>query len=62
MSADGAVAGALGIADLIKASTPAALRGLKDDGIRVVMLTGDNWTTARAFARRLGSTWRKSAS
>jgi Cu+-exporting ATPase len=54
MSVDGAVAGALGIADPIKASTPAALRGLEADGIRVVMLTGDNWTTARAVARRLG--------
>jgi Cu+-exporting ATPase len=54
MSVDGAVAGALGIADPIKASTPAALRGLKADRVRVVMLTGDNWTTARAVGRRLG--------
>lgn len=54
MSVDGAVAGALGIADPIKASTPEALSGLKADRIRVVMLTGDNWTTARAVARRLG--------
>jgi Cu+-exporting ATPase len=54
MAVDGAVAGALAIADPLKASTPEALRGLKAEGIRVVMLTGDNWTTARAVARRLG--------
>jgi Cu+-exporting ATPase len=54
MSVDGAVAGALGIADPIKPSTAEALRGLKVDGIRVVMLTGDNWTTAKAVARQLG--------
>ncbi len=54
MSVDGEVAGALGIADPIKPSTPTALRELKADGIRVVMLTGDNWTTAKAVARRLG--------
>jgi Cu+-exporting ATPase len=54
MSVGREVAGALGIADPIKASTPEALRGLKADGIRVVMLTGDNWTTAKAVARQLG--------
>ncbi|MGB3272211.1 MAG: heavy metal translocating P-type ATPase [Xanthobacteraceae bacterium] len=54
MSVDGVVAGALGIADPIKPSTPTALRELKADGIRVVMLTGDNWTTAKAVAHRLG--------
>jgi Cu+-exporting ATPase len=51
---DGRMAGALAIADPIKASTPEALRRLKDAGIRVVMLTGDNRTTAEAVARRLG--------
>ena len=51
---DGKVAGAIAIADPVKASTPEALAGLKAEGIRVVMLTGDNWTTARAVARRLG--------
>lgn len=51
---DGRVAGAIGIADPVKASTLEALAGLKTEGIRVVMLTGDNWTTARAVARRLG--------
>jgi len=52
MSVDGQVAGVLAIADPVKAGTPEALKGLKD--IRVVMLTGDNWTTAKAVARRLG--------
>jgi Cu+-exporting ATPase len=51
---DGKVAGAIAIADPVKASTPKALAGLKEEGIRVVMLTGDNWTTAKAVARRLG--------
>lgn len=51
---DGRVAGAIAIADPVKASTPEALAGLKDEGVRVVMLTGDNWTTAEAVARRLG--------
>jgi Cu+-exporting ATPase len=51
---DGKVAGAIAIADPVKASTPEALAGLKAEGVRVVMLTGDNWTTAKAVARRLG--------
>ena len=51
---DGALAGALGIADPVKASTPQALRDLKAAGIHVVMLTGDNRVTADAVARRLG--------
>jgi Cu+-exporting ATPase len=50
----GKVAGAIAIADPVKASTPEALAGLKAEGVRVVMLTGDNWTTAKAVARRLG--------
>jgi Cu+-exporting ATPase len=54
MAVDGTVAGVLAIADPVKATTPEALTGLKAEGIRVVMLTGDNWTTARAVARRLG--------
>jgi Cu+-exporting ATPase len=54
MAVDGSVAGVLAIADPVKASTPEALRGLKAEGVRVVMLTGDNWTTAKAVARRLG--------
>jgi Cu+-exporting ATPase len=51
---DGRAAGIFAIADPIKSSTPAALAALKAEGIRVVMLTGDNWTTARAVARNLG--------
>ena len=54
MAVDGVVAGVLAIADPVKVTTPEALRGLKAEGIRVVMLTGDNWTTARAVAKRLG--------
>lgn len=51
---DGKVAGAIAIADPVKTSTPEALVGLRAEGIRVVMLTGDNWTTAKAVAKRLG--------
>ena len=51
---NGRPAGILAIADPVKASTPEALAGLKAEGIRVVMLTGDNRTTAEAVARRLG--------
>ncbi|SCY93705.1 ATPase, P-type (transporting), HAD superfamily, subfamily IC/heavy metal translocating P-type ATPase [Microvirga guangxiensis] len=51
---DGKVAGTIAIADPVKATTPEALAGLKEEGIRVVMLTGDNWTTAKAVARQLG--------
>ncbi len=51
---NGKAAGIFAIADAIKATTPEALRALKEDGIRVVMLTGDNRTTAQAVARRLG--------
>ena len=53
---DGAAAGIIGIADPVKATTPEAVRALRADGIRVVMLTGDNRTTAEAVARRLGIT------
>jgi P-type Cu+ transporter len=54
VAVDGKAAGSIAIADPIKASTPGALAALKADGIRVVMLTGDNATTARAVAARLG--------
>ncbi|WP_246662142.1 copper-transporting P-type ATPase [Prosthecodimorpha hirschii] len=50
----GRPAAILAIADPVKATTPAALKALETAGIRVVMLTGDNWTTARAIAARLG--------
>jgi Cu+-exporting ATPase len=51
---DGAAAGIFAIADPVKETTPAALAALRKDGIAVVMLTGDNRTTAEAVARRLG--------
>src|SRR5690606_10561568 len=51
---DGKPAGILAIADPVKPSTPEALKALKGDGIRIVMLTGDNRTTAEAVARALG--------
>ncbi|NKM25509.1 copper-transporting P-type ATPase [Rhizobium laguerreae] len=51
---DGEVGGLVAIADPIKATTPEALRSLRKENIRVVMLTGDNRTTAEAVARRLG--------
>ena len=54
MGVDGRVAAIFAIADPVKASTPEALAALKALGIRVVMLTGDNWTTAKAVARQLG--------
>ena len=54
MGVDGQVAAIFAIADPVKASTPEALAALKAQGIRVVMLTGDNWTTAKAVARQLG--------
>ena len=47
-------AGLVGIADPVKASTPAALSELSKDGIAVIMLTGDNQTTASTLARELG--------
>ncbi|PSC02549.1 haloacid dehalogenase, partial [Alsobacter soli] len=51
---DGKAAGILAIADPVKATTAGALKALRDEGVRVVMLTGDNRTTAQAVARRLG--------
>ena len=53
---DGKLAGVIAITDPVKATTPEALKALSADGIRVVMLTGDNRSTARAVARRLGIT------
>jgi Cu+-exporting ATPase len=54
IAADGKVAGVIAIADPVKATTPDALKALTAEGVRVVMLTGDNKTTAQAVARRLG--------
>jgi Cu+-exporting ATPase len=54
VAVDGKAAGVIGIADPIKATTPDAIRALKAAGLRLVMMTGDNRTTAEAVARRLG--------
>jgi Cu+-exporting ATPase len=51
---DGKAAGVIAIADPVKESTPSALAALKAEGIRVIMVTGDNRVTAEAVARRLG--------
>ena len=51
---DGRPAGAIGVADPIRSTTPAALEALRKDGIRVVMMTGDNKLTAQAVAKELG--------
>ena len=53
---DGKAAGIIAIADPIKATTPGAITALKAAGLRVVMLTGDNATTAKAVAQKLGIT------
>lgn len=53
---DGRAGGLFAISDPIKPTTPAAVAALMRDGIRVVMLTGDNRTTANAVARKLGIT------
>lgn len=54
VAVDGAVAGLLGVADPIKETTPEAIRQLHAEGLRIVMLTGDNRTTAEAVAHKLG--------
>lgn len=54
LAVDGKFVGLLGVSDPIKTSTPEALSQLKAEGIHVVMLTGDNLTTAKAVARKLG--------
>jgi heavy metal translocating P-type ATPase len=56
LAVDGQVSGMIAIADPIKPTTPEALKALTADGVRVVMLTGDNATTAKAVARALGIT------
>src|SRR6266481_1590549 len=50
---DGEAAGLLGVADPIKESTPEAIRQLREEGIRIVMLTGDSRTTAESVAKKL---------
>jgi P-type Cu+ transporter len=54
VAVDGRAAGVIAVADPIKATTPAALAGLRADGVHIVMLTGDNRTTAQAVAAKLG--------
>jgi Cu+-exporting ATPase len=56
LAVNGKPAGLIAVADPVKPSTPAALQALAKDGIRVVMLTGDNRTTAQAVAANLGIT------
>lgn len=51
---DGKLAGLLAVADPIKKTTPDAIERLREDGLRIVMLTGDNERTARAIATELG--------
>jgi len=54
ISVDGKYVGYVGVADQLKASTPAAVRDLKAQGIRIVMLTGDNRAVAETIAKQLG--------
>jgi Cu+-exporting ATPase len=54
VAVDGRAAGLVALADPIKASTPEAIRMLHEEGIRLVMLTGDSRSTAEAVARKLG--------
>jgi len=51
---DARAAGIIAIADPVKHTTPAAIKALRDEGMRIVMLTGDDRTTAEAVARKLG--------
>jgi Cu+-exporting ATPase len=53
VAVDGKAAGLVGVADPIKETTPEAIRQLHEEGIRIVMLTGDSRTTAEAVARKL---------
>jgi Cu+-exporting ATPase len=54
IAVDGRLAGLFAIADPVKSSTPEALKALHAEGVKVIMLTGDNRTTASAVARQLG--------
>jgi Cu+-exporting ATPase len=54
LSVDGRLTGLLGVVDPIRPTTPEALRDLRADGMRIVMLTGDSRATAQAVARQLG--------
>jgi Cu+-exporting ATPase len=54
VTVDGQAAGLVGVADPIKESTPSAIAALHQEGVRIIMLTGDSETTARAVASSLG--------
>jgi Cu+-exporting ATPase len=54
LSVDGRPAGVIAVADPVKASTPQAVRELHAEGLRIVMITGDNRTTAEAVGRQIG--------
>jgi Cu+-exporting ATPase len=54
IAVDGRATGLIAVADPLKESAVGAVRALREDGIQVVMLTGDSRTTAQAVARRLG--------
>jgi Cu+-exporting ATPase len=54
LAIDGKAAGLIGVADPVKASTPEAIRALHEEGVQVIMLTGDNRITAEAVAKKLG--------
>lgn len=54
LAVDGTIVGLVGVADPVKDGAPEAISALKGDGIRIVMMSGDNPITAQAVARRLG--------
>jgi P-type Cu+ transporter len=54
VAVDGKAAGLVGVSDPIKESTPDAIRELKEAGLKIIMVTGDNATTAKAVADKLG--------
>jgi Cu+-exporting ATPase len=56
VAVDGKAAGLLGVADPVKSTTPEAVRLLREEGVRLVMVTGDHQLTAEAVARQIGIT------
>jgi Cu+-exporting ATPase len=54
LAIDGKAAGLIGVADPVKESTAEAIRALHDEGVQVIMITGDNRVTAQAVASKLG--------
>ena len=55
LALDGQLLGFFGVADPIKTTTPEAIRGLKNAGLRLIMLTGDHQETAKAIAKKLAN-------